>query len=210
MTESQQNSAATETTRNDGWLALALFGMLMLATTGCATLATTDDLDQQTQRMASLNADVQTLAEERQKLIHMLEASRMETAQLAFQVKDLTQRLDLLEGRFAKVDASYKQALDDLNAVVRKESESRKTAIQDVVTSVSSEIAKTANQLQEQQRKLMKSMESTAQGEYVVQKGDTLAAIAKAFNVSLSSLQKANGLKSTSIRVGQKLIIPKS
>ena len=74
---------------------------------------------------------------------------------------------------------------------------------------MSSEISKTATQLQEQQRKLLKSMESTAQGEYVAQKGDSLAAIAKAFNVSLTSLQKANGLKSTSLRVGQKLVIPK-
>jgi len=95
------------------------------------------------------------------------------------------------------------------NAMILKESTARKTAIQDVVTSVSSEISKTATQLQAQQQQLQKSMMPTAQGDYVVQKGDSMAAIAKAFGVSLSSLQKANGLKNTSVRVGQKLVIPK-
>jgi N-acetylmuramoyl-L-alanine amidase len=46
--------------------------------------------------------------------------------------------------------------------------------------------------------------------EYVIASGDTLSEIAVRFNVSLSSLRSHNALSSTSIRVGQKLIIPAS
>lgn len=43
---------------------------------------------------------------------------------------------------------------------------------------------------------------------YVVQRGDTLFRLALRFNTSVAVLMKANGLNSTTIRVGQKLIIP--
>jgi N-acetylmuramoyl-L-alanine amidase len=46
--------------------------------------------------------------------------------------------------------------------------------------------------------------------EYVISRGDTLSAIAVRFNVSLSSLRSQNALSNSSIRVGQKLIIPAS
>ena len=46
--------------------------------------------------------------------------------------------------------------------------------------------------------------------EYVIARGDTLSEIAVRFNVSLSSLRTHNALSSTSIRIGQKLIIPAS
>jgi LysM repeat protein len=46
---------------------------------------------------------------------------------------------------------------------------------------------------------------------YVVQRGDTLSAIARKFNTSLAALVAANQIANPSlIRVGQKLIIPKS
>lgn len=44
--------------------------------------------------------------------------------------------------------------------------------------------------------------------EYVVTKGDTLYSIAKAHNVSVDSIVKASGMKSTVIKPGQKLKIP--
>ena len=44
--------------------------------------------------------------------------------------------------------------------------------------------------------------------EYVIVSGDTLSEIAERHRVSVSSLKSSNGLKSNTIRVGQKLIIP--
>ena len=45
--------------------------------------------------------------------------------------------------------------------------------------------------------------------EYIVQKGDTLTSIAKAYGVTVGELKKANNLASDEIRTGQKLIVPK-
>ncbi|WP_019528071.1 N-acetylmuramoyl-L-alanine amidase [Dasania marina] len=45
---------------------------------------------------------------------------------------------------------------------------------------------------------------------YTISRGDTLSDIAKRFRVSVADIQKTNGLASSSIRVGQKIIIPSS
>ncbi|MCR8923117.1 N-acetylmuramoyl-L-alanine amidase [Dasania sp. GY-MA-18] len=45
---------------------------------------------------------------------------------------------------------------------------------------------------------------------YTISRGDTLSGIAKRFSVSVADIQKTNGLASSSIRVGQKIIIPSS
>jgi LysM repeat protein len=45
--------------------------------------------------------------------------------------------------------------------------------------------------------------------EHVVQKGETLTAIAKQYGISVTALKKANNLTSDSLAVGQKLSIPK-
>ncbi len=45
--------------------------------------------------------------------------------------------------------------------------------------------------------------------EHVVQKGETLTAIAKQYGVSVTDLKKANSLTGDDIKVGQKLTIPK-
>lgn len=52
--------------------------------------------------------------------------------------------------------------------------------------------------------------EEAASGErtYKVKSGDTLTTIAKRFHVSIKRIESANGLKTTNIRVGQKLKIP--
>ena len=51
---------------------------------------------------------------------------------------------------------------------------------------------------------------SSSGREHVISRGDTLSAIARQYGVTISSLQKANSLKSSSIRVGQRLNIPRS
>ena len=45
--------------------------------------------------------------------------------------------------------------------------------------------------------------------EYTVQSGDTLSLIAKAFNSSVQKIKDVNGMKSDSLRVGQKINVPK-
>ncbi len=45
-------------------------------------------------------------------------------------------------------------------------------------------------------------------GDYKVKSGDTLGAIAKRYGTSVAAIQSANGMKSTQLRVGQRLSIP--
>ncbi|WP_207263276.1 LysM peptidoglycan-binding domain-containing protein [Desulfovibrio sp. Huiquan2017] len=47
-------------------------------------------------------------------------------------------------------------------------------------------------------------------GNYVVRSGDTLWTIAQTFNTTVSTLKKSNGLRSSRLKVGQKLYIPNS
>ena len=191
-------------------------GLLLVIGSGCASIQTEDMVNQQSQEIASLKADLNTLADDRQRMIGQLEAQRQETAQVGGQVRQLQDRLDLVEKQFAAVDTTYRQKLQDLQHTINDESKLRETAIKDVVTAVSKEMANKTNQFQEQQQQLMKSLaaaakaaEAAPQFEYVVQKGDTLAAIAKASGVSVESLQRMNGIKGTTVRVGTKLMIPK-
>lgn len=51
---------------------------------------------------------------------------------------------------------------------------------------------------------------SSSRREHLIARGDTLSAIARKYDVSISALQKANSLNSSSIRVGQRLKIPTS
>ncbi len=43
---------------------------------------------------------------------------------------------------------------------------------------------------------------------YVVKKGDTLSSISRQFKVGVGAIRKANGIKGSTIKVGQKLVIP--
>ena len=45
--------------------------------------------------------------------------------------------------------------------------------------------------------------------EHIVQKGETLSAIAKTYSVSVTELKRVNGLTGDDIKIGQKLTIPK-
>ena len=189
---------------------LAVPALAALAAAGCVAFETPEQQDLRMQQMASMNSDVQTLMNERQQMVQMLEVSRQENAQLGMKVKDLSDRLDLVEQRFGTLDGSYRRKLEDLQRTIASESAARKTAIDDVVHSTSQVIATTANKLQAQQRQAVKAaVEGAPQGEYVVQKGDTLTAIAKAFGVTTTSLGRVNNLKGGMVRPGQRLVIPK-
>ena len=46
--------------------------------------------------------------------------------------------------------------------------------------------------------------------EYVVQSGDSLYLISKAFNVPVKTIRELNGLKNDNLRIGQKIFVPKT
>lgn len=45
-------------------------------------------------------------------------------------------------------------------------------------------------------------------GEYIVKRGDTLGGIGSQFGVSVAQIMQKNGLRSTNIRIGQRLVVP--
>lgn len=44
---------------------------------------------------------------------------------------------------------------------------------------------------------------------YTIKKGDTLYALSRKYKTSVSSIQRANGLKGTNLRIGKTLLIPR-
>lgn len=198
------------------WIMRAAGAALLVSVTGCVTMESQAERDRQLQQVATINQNMKVLIQERQTLTGQVDVLRQDNGDLSAQVRHLTERLDLVEQQYAAVDANYKGKLQELQVAISSEGKARETAIKDVVRSVSQEISNTATQLQDQQRQLLKaytagsSAAASAQGEYVVQKGDTLGAIARAFKVTTESLQKANKLSGATIHVGQKLVIPKS
>jgi len=45
-------------------------------------------------------------------------------------------------------------------------------------------------------------------GEYIVKRGDTLSGIGQQFGVSVAMIMQKNGLRSTNIRIGQRIVVP--
>ncbi len=56
----------------------------------------------------------------------------------------------------------------------------------------------------------MKNNGNQSPSEHVIARGDTLSDLAKRYNVSVNDILKFNGLKSTVIRIGQRIKIPTS
>ncbi len=118
---------------------------------------------------------------------------------------DLQQRVSRLEGGNGETQ-SLRQELEVLKATVaelRRELQSQRG---EIVKDLSGRLAKI------QQTVAPPPPPKPAAGsydEYTVQNGDTLYLIAKAFNTSIRKLKEINALKSDSLRVGQKLNVPK-
>ena len=133
------------------------------------------------------------------------------------QIDVLQSNLDDLSARVAKLERagasdetealrSRIASLESTVAALRKElSEQRGEIVKDI----SSRLAKM--QQQSAQPKQTKSAEAAPSGpyrEYVVETGDNLWLIAKAFNTSVQKIRDMNKLKSDSLKVGQKIKIP--
>ena len=204
---------------------------LLVLATGCVTLETTAERnarirrdqqvsvqmarmnsqwDQRGRDLAALRAEEQVLLENHRRLAADLQASRQEAAAVKGEVARLQLRLDLVDRQLASVDANYKKRLEQLQRSVALEGKTRKDAINQVITSVSQEIEKTATKLQVEQQRMLKSAAGTPGGQkqYTVVAGDCLSAIAQAFEVTIEGIKKANALKGDLIHPEQTLVIP--
>jgi nucleoid-associated protein YgaU len=186
---------------------LSCFALLagLLACGGCMTptdpamvSGMQQDMGLIAERIGRLQDRLQAIELEQQDIRRELQAVR-QAQQTADQ--PTRQRLELLEKRVLALDAAREQ--------------DRKAIIDDLSRKVSSLMSASGGSSRSTSSSSGRSGTPSGGGsdvgyEHVVQSGETLSEIAKAYGVSMNSVLNANGIKSANlIRVGQKLFIPK-
>lgn len=161
--------------------------------------------------LAALRADVGVLNENMRKLHASQESLKEDNRQLRTTVQSLLTRANALadENRFLD------KQLSELRTALAGEREARRQMADKLVESVSSEVERIVTSHSER-RSTQRAQPNTGtapsdipiQGRYTVVRGDTLSAIAAAFDISVKRLKGANNLTSDLIREGQVLNIP--
>ena len=134
----------------------------------------------------------------------------------------LRQKVNTLEQSLAAEKQNNQKLKRDISTLKQQLSEDRKQvqkSLDNVIDKVANETSKAINTAVKNTSRANhshtnKSSKLSPAGsgkffEYKVQSGATLSAIAKAYDVSISSIRKANKLDNDLIRVGQILYIPK-
>lgn len=166
----------------------------LLLSGGCVTL-----VDQNS--MAQQQADMEKMHEDVQKLQEKLNGIELEQQNLARDIGAVRSS--------PKEDTVVRNRLDTLERQVQSlaaaRDADRKQIVNQVATLVSSSGGGSSGRSSSG-----RGGSSQSGYEHVVESGQTLSAIAEAYKVSSSAIKKANNLKSSTLRVGQKLFIPKT
>jgi len=169
-----------------------LLGLVVLMGSGCVTM-----VDQNT--MAQQQADMEKLRENVQRIQEKINGLELEQ-------QNLQRDIGSMKGT-PKEDMVVRNRLDTLERQVQSLSAARDADRKQIVNQVASIVGSSGGG--------SSGRSSSGRGgsqtgvEHVVESGQTLSAIAAAYKVSASSIRKANSLKSDTLRVGQKLFIPK-
>ena len=123
-------------------------------------------------------------------------------------IDDLARRVSRLESKNSSSSLEVEiSALKSAIAELRREMGSQRS---EIVKDLSGRIAKiSAASSKAPEPPPKRRVISGNHLEYVVQGGDSLYLISKAFNVPVKTIKELNGLKSDSLRVGQKIFVPK-
>lgn len=137
-------------------------------------------------------------------------------------LRRLRGRIDALESEVERLSQQIAQAGNEQNRVTQSQLEelrrrmstieaSRETDRREIVSAVSKEVSNLLNKRPARSSsEPARSTKAVEKGyEHVVQPGETLSAIAKAYGVRSTDVMEANGLESADkLSVGQKLFIP--
>jgi predicted RNase H-like nuclease (RuvC/YqgF family) len=172
-------------------ICLGLTGLLLFLNVGCVTMVDQASLAQQ-------QADYDRMQEDMQRLNEKLGGIQLEQQNLAREIEGLR--------KAPREDLVTKNRLDTLDRQVQALAAGREADRKQIVSDLSHKVAA-----------IVGTSSSSGRGgggaetgyEHVVESGQTLSTIAAAYKVSVSSIKKANNLKSDIVRVGQKLFIPK-
>lgn len=170
-----------------------LMGVALMVGPGCVTM-----VDQNT--MAQQHADMEKLRENVQRLQEKINGIELEQ-------QNLQREVGSMKGG-PKDDPVVRNRLDTLERQVQSLAAARDADRKQIVNQVASIVGSSGSS--SSGRSSGRSSSSAQSGyEHVVESGQTLSAIAQAYKVSSSSIKKANNMKSDTVRVGQKLFIPK-
>lgn len=174
-------------------LLCGVLGGVLALSSGCVTM-----VDQNT--MAQQQADMEKLRENVQHIQEKINGLELEQ-------QNLQRDIGSMKGA-PKEDMLVRNRLDTLERQVQSLAAGRDADRKQIVNQVASIVGSSGSS---SSGKATSSSRSSAQSgyEHVVESGQTLSAIAVAYKVSVSSIKKANSMKSDTLRVGQKLFIPK-
>lgn len=202
-----------------GGAALALFQ------SGCESTGSRERLEANTQQVTQLNAENKVLKKQLAATYERARTNEEQIQQLQVKINTLQeeqgengQKIRVLEDQMIKMnrlEQKIAQEITTMKQSISAESKNLHDELNKVVDQVAQETATAINSL----RKAQPAAESkepksgpVGKGEFyvhTVDKGHTLSAVAKAYKVTPEEIRKANNLKDDTIRVGQKLFIPK-
>lgn len=172
----------------------SLLGVVLLLGSGCVTMVDQNTVAQQQADMEKLRENVQQIQEK----INGLELEQ----------QNLQRDIGSAKG-LPKEDMGVRTRLDTLERQVQSLAAGRDADRKQIVNQVASIVGSSGNGTSGKSSSGRSGSGGQSGYEHVVESGQTLSAIAAAYKVSASSIKKANSLKSDTLRVGQKLFIPK-
>jgi len=169
---------------------VGLLGAGLMMAGGCVTLVDQSVMAQQQADMEKMKDDVQRIQEK----VNGIEMEQQNLARDIGTARGTSQEDSVLRNR-----------MDVLERQVQFLAAGRETDRKQIVSQVASLVSTSGGGTTSAHGG--KSGSQTGY-EHVVEAGQTLSAIAAAYKVSTSSIKKANNLKSSTLRAGQKLFIP--
>ena len=181
--------------------------IIILLLTGISTNAAQNNqvkiltlLQNNEKQLQTLLARVEYLQDNYAVLVNHINDLKTEVAREKQKNSNLQNEINSIK---TQMNADRKQVQKSLDNVVDKVAQETTKAINSAVKTTNTQQIKSTNS----------QNEPSASGEfheYKVQPGATLSAIAKAYDVSVSSIRSANNLRGDMIRAGQILYIPKN
>lgn len=162
------------------------------------------DTERADREVAALRAELRAFQENQKQLYGYIDELRQENGARAQEIEKLRSLVATLAAQVNAADGAWR---NDMSSFKEKLAQDQSRAMKTLTTNVADEMARNLNQVK-QAAESSRPAAGAATQEYTVAAGDTVSAIAKAFNITPASLCNANGIKGNVIRVGQKLKIP--
>ncbi len=168
----------------------------------CLTASFGRDLSQE---QVSQMEDIRLLQEKSSQLQTDLQAFKDENKILSSEISDLKSSIIALQ----KSNESFRKEIEQIHDLIQKIDSAREKDRKTIVEEVGREIDRLTKKSSEKPS-LPKSVPPRTQKgvEHLVEKGQTLVAIAKAYGVSQKSIMEANQMTHSELKTGQKLFIP--